>query len=121
MSTCVPPRGQFFPPEMPLSPRKTKSVNIPQGPRPKIPKPGRSQLPRHNNQKMPSKKNIINRPHLWQKFAQMFVRGQFSDSKAYFLETKEAFHDQEFVQVVANSVNHGISSYHFSIIESPKN
>ena len=58
---------------------------------------------------------------MWQKFAQMFVRGQFSDSKAYFLETKEAFHDQEFVQVVANSVNHGISSYHFSIIESPKN
>lgn len=50
--TNVLPWGQFAPPEMPLSPRKTNSVNIPQGPRSKIPKPGRSQLPRPNNQKM---------------------------------------------------------------------
>ena len=43
-STRAQPRAHFAPPEMPLSPRKTNPSNIPQGPRTKIPKPGRGQV-----------------------------------------------------------------------------
>lgn len=53
-STRMPSMRQFSPPELPLSPRKTKSLSIPQDPMSKIPRPGRSRLLRQNNQKMPS-------------------------------------------------------------------